>query len=171
MIIFIHEKDALQIMVTNKQQRLNLRTPVESYNLYTHDLPPPLPSTDYIAFADDITQIIYKFKHMANVTKHTMQQINTFGNKWKISTNKSKLSTILLTRINTADTDIGNDHYEYTYKGKILGLTSSSRGIHTQIRGRKTITDRNLTKLNRFRNVNIQNKRKQYKSLIRPILI
>ena len=128
MIIFIHEKDTLQIMVRNKQQSPNLRTPVESYNLYTHDLPPQLPSTDYIAFADNITQIIscpYKFKHMVNVTKHTMQQINTFENKWKINTNKSKFTTILLTRINTADIDIGNDHYEYTYKGKILGFTSS----------------------------------------------
>ena len=31
MIIFIHKKDALQIMVTNKQQSPNLRMPVESY--------------------------------------------------------------------------------------------------------------------------------------------
>ena len=31
MIIFIHKKDTLQIMVTNKQQSPNLRMPVESY--------------------------------------------------------------------------------------------------------------------------------------------
>ena len=31
MIIFIHENDTLQIMVTNKQQGPNLRMPVESY--------------------------------------------------------------------------------------------------------------------------------------------
>ena len=31
MIIFIYKKDKLQIMVTNKQQRPNLRMPVESY--------------------------------------------------------------------------------------------------------------------------------------------
>ena len=31
MIIFTHNKDILQIMVTNKQQSPNLRIPVESY--------------------------------------------------------------------------------------------------------------------------------------------
>ena len=144
------------------------------YNLYTHDLPPPLPSTDYIAFADDITQITsgpYKFRHIANITKHAIQQINTFENKWKISTNKSKFTTIPLTRINTADIDIGNHHYEYTHKGKILGLTFSSRGVHTHIKQSKARADRDLTKLNRFKNLNTQNKRKLYTSLIRPILI
>ncbi|KAF2349357.1 Reverse transcriptase domain, partial [Trinorchestia longiramus] len=29
------------------------------YSFYTHDLPPPIPNTDYIAFADDITQITF----------------------------------------------------------------------------------------------------------------
>ena len=27
------------------------------YSFFTHDMPEPLPNTDYIAFADDITQI------------------------------------------------------------------------------------------------------------------
>ena len=31
MIIFIHKKDTLQIVATNKQQSPNLRMPVESY--------------------------------------------------------------------------------------------------------------------------------------------
>ena len=31
MMIFINKKDALQIMVTNKQQTPNLKMPVESY--------------------------------------------------------------------------------------------------------------------------------------------
>ena len=31
MIIFIHKKDTLQIMATNRQQSPNLRMPVESY--------------------------------------------------------------------------------------------------------------------------------------------
>ena len=31
MIIFVHKKDALQIMAKNKQQSPNLRMPVESY--------------------------------------------------------------------------------------------------------------------------------------------
>ena len=34
MIIFIHEKDTLQIMAQNKQQSPNLRMPVESYTKY-----------------------------------------------------------------------------------------------------------------------------------------
>ena len=48
------------------------------YDLYKYDLPPSLPSTDYIAFTDDITQITsgpYKFKHSTNhKTRSTKNQ-------------------------------------------------------------------------------------------------
>ena len=34
MIIFIHKKDTSQIMAENKQQRPNLKMPVERYKMY-----------------------------------------------------------------------------------------------------------------------------------------
>ena len=40
--------------------------------------------TDYIAFADDITQITlgnHKFRHIALITKHAIQQISINENK------------------------------------------------------------------------------------------
>ena len=56
-------------------------------------MPEPLPITNYITFADDITQITsgpYKFADAARNTAHTIKQINTFENKWKIRNNKNK---------------------------------------------------------------------------------
>ena len=110
------------------------------YNLYTHDLPTPLQSTEYIAFADDITQItagLYNHRYSAHNTKHVIVQINTFENKWKITTNKSKFTIVLLTRLNTTDIVIRNDHYLYTTKGKILGLNFTYTEIQNQVNIRK----------------------------------
>ncbi|KAF2348440.1 Reverse transcriptase domain [Trinorchestia longiramus] len=49
------------------------------YNFYTHDLPPPIPSTDYIAFADDTTQITFSpnsHNMAARLTSRAIAQIN-----------------------------------------------------------------------------------------------
>ena len=56
------------------------------FNLYTHDMPDRLPNTDYIALADDITQITsgrYKFRDAAVNTEYAINHINTFENKFK----------------------------------------------------------------------------------------
>ena len=142
-------------------------------NLYTHDLPPPFPTTEYIAFADDITQITagtYNYRYAAHNTKHAIEQINTFENKWMF-TNKSKFTMVPLTRLNTSDILIGDDHYPYTTKGKILGLNFTYSGIQNKVSIRKAIANTNLTKLNRFKHLNTRNKLKLYTTLIRPTLI
>lgn len=54
----------------------------------------------------------------------------------------------------------GNDHYPHTNKGEILGITFPSTGIHNHIIEIKAVAETNLT--NRFRNLNIHNKRKLY---------
>ena len=144
------------------------------YNFYTHDIPPPLPSTEYIAFADDITQITsgpYNYRYAAHNTKHAIEQINTFENKWKITTNKTKFTIVPLTRFNTEDIIIGDDHYPYANKGKILGLNFTRTGIHNQVNIRKAIANTNLNKLYRFRHLSTKNKHKLYTTIIRPTLI
>jgi hypothetical protein len=144
------------------------------YNFYTHDLPQPLPNTDYISFADDITQITsgrYKSHDAARNTEHAIQQINTFEQKWKIQTNKNKFKIIPISRHITHDINIGNDHYTYTNKGKILGLNFTTNGITPQPHIRRAIALDNLNKLQRFRNLTQNNKIKLYKSLILPTLI
>ena len=144
------------------------------YNFYTHDIPPPIHDTDYIAFADDITQITttpYNYKAIANTTKHAIVQINTFENKWKISTNKSKFTIVPISRNNTTDiTTDTEQHYPYTAQGKILGLTFNSRGILPQVNQRKQLADITLNKLYRFKHLNTKNKLKLYTALVRSIL-
>jgi hypothetical protein len=144
------------------------------YNYYTHDLPQPLPFTDYIAFADDITQITsghYGYNFAARTTENAIIQINDYENKWKIKTNTSKFKIINISRINTHEIYINQNTYQYTNSGKILGLTFGSRGLTPHIKIRKAIAQDNLSKLNRFRTLSTTNKMKLYTSLVRSALI
>ena len=71
------------------------------YSFYTHDIPQPIHYSEYIAFADDITQITngrYPFKFAAQTTQNAIEQINTYENKWKIQTNTSKFTVIPISR-------------------------------------------------------------------------
>ena len=145
------------------------------YSFYTHDMPEPLPNTDYIAFADDITQITsgrYKYRDAARNTEHAIQQIDEFENKWKIKTNRSKFQIIPISRRNTTDIYLNdNEILQYTNEGKILGLTFNRRGILPQVKIRTAVALNNLSKLHRFTSLNINNKLKLYNALIRSALI
>lgn len=142
------------------------------YSFYTHDLPPPLPDTEYICFADDISQIIStpNYKTTAHNTEHAIQQINTFENKWKIRTNQSKFTIIPLNRKNTDIIQINDQHIPYTNKGKILGLNISTSGITPQITQKKATALSQLSKLYRFRHLSPHNKRLLYMATVRSIL-
>ena len=113
-------------------------------------MPEPLPNTDYIAFADDITQITagrYKYNDAARNTQHAIQQINNYENKWKVKRNKNKFQLVPISRIKISDITINNNILQYTNKGKILGLTFNTRGIIPQIKIRRVMANYNLTKL------------------------
>ena len=91
-------------------------------------MPEPLPNTEYIAFADDITNITagrYKYKDAARNTQHAIQQVNNYENKWRIKTNKNKFQIVPISRIKTSDITINNKIIQYTNKGKILDLPST----------------------------------------------
>ena len=66
------------------------------FNFYVHDLPDPLPNTDYEQYADDITQIIAapgNYRTIGQNTTHAIAQLNDYENKWKTQTNFDKFRT------------------------------------------------------------------------------
>ena len=146
------------------------------YNLFTHDMPEPLPWTNYIAFADDITQITsgrHPPRYASQLTAHAIQQVNNFENQWKIQTNISKFTVFPISRnktvaINTLD---GQNTIQYSNQGKILGLNITKIGIGKQVGIRKAIARKNLAQLYRFKNLKPSNKLKLYNALVRSALI
>ena len=125
------------------------------YSLYTHDLPPPVPDSHHIIYADDITQIIsvpYKNVNViAQNTSHAIENINRFEAKWKIQTSQSKFTLISHSR-RKRQTVIANDtEIDYSNHGKILGLNikTFSNSNHPKIRA--AIGYSALSKLQRFR--------------------
>jgi len=146
------------------------------YTIFTNDLPEPLPDTDYITFADDITQIIsvpnnYPAKAIANNTKHAIQQINNFENRWKIQTNTNKFTVIPFRRRNTIDITLHNhQNIPYAKSGKVLGLHITTNSYNTHIKQRKAIASSNLNKLHRFRHLDTNIKKKLYTSTVRSAL-
>lgn len=144
------------------------------YSFYTHDIPPPIPNTDYIAFADDITQITagrYPHQYAAHQTQHAIQQINAFEKKWKIETNTNKFKIIPIGRKNTSDIFIDGEHFPYTNKGTVLGLQITTHGYSAQITARQNIARNNLQKLYRFVNLPPRLKHRLYMAFVRSSLI
>ena len=145
------------------------------YSLYTQDIPTPTHNTDYIAFADDITQISsgrHKPREAARTTARAIDQMNTYENKWKIQTNTNKFAIIPISRNTTHPITLQDDTVlPYTKQGKVLGLHFSSTGITKQVTHRTNIAQANITKLHRFRGLSQYNKLKIYKSTILSALI
>ncbi len=73
------------------------------YFIYTSHLPPPIPNTEDVQFADDITQIIMspsKSKDVTiNITKRAILAMNEYERKWKIKTNIRKFKVIPLSKV------------------------------------------------------------------------
>ena len=116
----------------------------QQFNIYVKDIPQPLVDTDYLQYADDITQIIAlpgNPKAIANNTKLAIEQINNYENKWKIQTNINKFQIINVSRRNTAQVIVNRKEINYTKKKKkkILGMTYSTHGISPQVEIRKAM--------------------------------
>ena len=81
-------------------------------------MPPPASHSVYIAYADDITQIIScpgEASMLALKTKRAITQINNFENKWKIKTNVEKFTVIPIYR-KKSDIIIDNNKINYQKK-------------------------------------------------------
>ena len=62
------------------------------YSLYTADTPNPTLNSEYVSYADDVSQIIFSMG--AALPKHTrkaIQMVNHFENKHRIKTNTKNL--------------------------------------------------------------------------------
>ncbi|KAF2344965.1 Reverse transcriptase domain [Trinorchestia longiramus] len=144
------------------------------YNFYTHDLPPPIPNTDYIAFADDITQITFSpnSRNMAaRLTSRAIAQINAFERKWKIQINANKFKRIAISRRNKYQVHVNDTPLPYDKSGKVLGLHLSSQGYTSHITQRKAKAQNNLSRLYRFKHMHPDTKRKLYLAYVRSALI
>lgn len=144
------------------------------YILYTADTPPPAPYSEYIQFADDITQIItYPGKStqiMANHTIRAIEQINKYEQKWKIKTNRQKFKIIPLAKINTKPIIINNEHYPYSQEGSMLGITINKKGYNSFMNNKKNKARNALTKIKRFNKLSKTNKQLLYTSLVRSVM-
>ena len=112
------------------------------FNIYVHDISKPLPNTDYIQYADDITQII-AVPGPPNVisqnTSHAIEQLTRYDNKWKIQTNIHKFQTLNIARRTTHPIITDEQIMPYTNKATVLGLTFSTQTITPQITARSAI--------------------------------
>ena len=103
----------------------------------------------------------------AHATSRAITYINNYEHKWKIKANEDKFQVINIGTHKTVDIQ---QNIEHTKAGKLLGvyiLTSFKRHITK----RKNIANAQLTKRQRFRNLNNENKQKLYTSLVRSKLI
>ena len=145
------------------------------YSFQTHDIEEPDPNSDYIAYADDITQTIRykgpgKHKTLAKKTKSAIQKINRFEKKWKIKTNTNKFKIIPISRRLTDPINIDGNRLSYTTEGKVLGLKLTTTGITRQVEYRRQIALANLNKIQRFNRLKTKTKLRLYKALVRPAL-
>ena len=145
------------------------------FNFYTHDLTDPYGNTEYIAYADDITQIIpQQSKSAARHSLQTARAIKTiddFEYKWKIRTNRDKFKVINIGRTKTIDIILNDRTIRHSNIGTVLGLDITSNGYVKHISKRINIAKAQLTKLIRFKFLNPQNKRKIYLALVRSKLL
>ena len=139
------------------------------YGFFTRDIEEPPTHTDYIAYADDITQITAtgnNHRYVARLTERAIEHVNKFEKKWKIKTNTNKFNIIPISRRKTDNIQVGNLSLEYQRSGKVLGLNIKSNGISKQVAVRKQIAMDNLNKIQRFKHLSKAAKTKLYKSLV-----
>lgn len=141
---------------------------------YTADMPQPTPYSEYIVFADDVTQIVAypgKSRDLLSLhTKNAIESINNYEKKWKIQTNATKFKIIPIGRTNSAPVMADGDFYEYTTEGTVLGLKITRTGYKTFITEKINKLNYILTRLYKFSGLASKNKRKLYIALIRSII-
>ena len=138
-------------------------------------MPHPIPNTDYICYADDITQIIsgrFTYKNTAQQTQHAIQQLNNFEGKWEIQTHSDKFKIIPIRRHRTETIKIdGEELDKYETQGTVLGFDINKHGITQQIKKRKAMALGHLNKLYRFKGLSSNIKLELYNIIVRVTLL
>lgn len=144
------------------------------YILYTSDMPNPSPYSEYIMYADDVTQwVSYSGKStqmMAHHTANAIQNINNYERKWKIKTNTDKFKVLPIAKFKPAPLIVDGDIYNYANEGNFLGVKITTRGYQGFINEKIRKVKYTGTKLKRFQNLNSKNKRKLYMALQKSII-
>ena len=145
------------------------------YSYNTHDIPEPIPNTDYICYAGDITQIIsgrFTYKYTAQQTQHAILQLNNYEAKWKIQTHSDKFKIIPIRRHRTETIEIeGEELDKYETQGTVLGLDKSTHGVTQQMKKLKAMALGQLDKLYRFKGLSSHIKLKRYNAIVRATLL
>lgn len=101
--------------------------------MYNSHIPPPIPNSNYICYADDVTQIITNHSKSKNVmaihTQRAIVPINRFEYQWKMQTNTTKFQIISAAKIKPTPLIINRTEIRPSQNGSILGLTITGRGI------------------------------------------
>ena len=66
---------------------------------------------------------------------------------------------------------VNRNQIDYTTTIKILGMTYAAFGLKPQVTSRRAIANNTLNKLQRFRTLSPTNKRRLYKTIVRPQLL
>nr|XP_027210799.1 uncharacterized protein LOC113804160 [Penaeus vannamei] len=137
--------------------RLNKQGSVLSptlYTIYTTPILPPERNSNYVMYADDITQIITHPSPRANfinlATKRAINKINKFEGEWKIKTNINKFLVIPAARTKPGNLNLNNTNINYTKEGRLLGLKITNTGTAGHVKERRAMARKMLTKLKRF---------------------
>ena len=144
------------------------------YSIFTADLPPPQEGVwDYVAYADDISQIVYMYgsnqDYMARRTARAIEQVSEYEKKWKIATNQTKFQVIHLFK-HPHPLTLRGVNVPYSPSGKVLGLTIASRGIKPHVAQRVGRAHSQLNMMKRFGQLSERIKTHLYKAVVRPVL-
>lgn len=143
------------------------------FNLYVSDVGQLLRS-EYIQYADDITQLItYHGKSkefMKRKTESAITELNSYEKRNKIQTNKNKFQILHVSKHNPPPVRIDNEIIQYTPEATVLGLKLTRYGLRAHIKERKGKAGRALKKLKRFSKLHSNTKMYLYKALVLPIL-
>ena len=146
------------------------------YTIYTRDIPEKIfPWTHNTLYADDITQVVRgkSFSELNHSWATETQQINQFEGKWMFKTNVAKFKIVEF----GANKKQTFHHPRYGLncnpvdETTVLGLKLTTNGIKKQIEENIIKAKVQLSKMWKFRNLNMKNKRELYLMLVRPLLI
>lgn len=146
------------------------------YSVYTRDIPETTyPWTHNTYYADDITQIVRgttysEIKHAWSIETNN---INNFKDRWMIKTNMQKFKLLDFGAVlqRTFEHRGFNLNCTTTKEAKILGFNLTSNGMKKHIQSNINKAKIQLAKLQKFRNLSYENKRKLYLMLVRPQLL
>lgn len=144
------------------------------YTVFTRDLPQPAAFCHNIIYADDISQIItyggQSRAFMAIRVGQEIEKINTFEQKWKIKTNRSKFTIISLAKKKNDDIIVNGEIIEYKSNGTLLGLNISCKGYTQHVNKLVNKGELAIQELNMFSKLPINIKVQLVKTFILPMI-